>query len=198
MSELSLKSVRKTFGALEVIKGVDLEIEKGEFTVFVGPSGCGKSTLLRMIAGLEDISAGDLMISGTRMNDTDPSKRGIAMVFQSYALYPHLTVRQNMGFALRFAGVPKAEIEKQVMDAARILELEKLLDDASRGSNAVLTVDLEAQEITGPDGGKISFSIDAFKRHCLLNGLDDIGLTLEKASAIDAFEKKTANARPWA
>ncbi len=127
-SELSLKSVRKTFGALEVIKGVDLEIEKGEFTVFVGPSGCGKSTLLRMIAGLEDISSGDLMISGERMNETDPSKRGIAMVFQSYALYPHLTVRQNMGFALRFAGVPKAEIEKQVMDAARILELEKLLD----------------------------------------------------------------------
>ncbi len=128
MSELSLKSVRKTFGALEVIKGVDLEIEKGEFTVFVGPSGCGKSTLLRMIAGLEDISSGDLEISGERMNETDPSKRGIAMVFQSYALYPHLTVRQNMGFALRFAGVPKAEIEKQVMDAARILELEKLLD----------------------------------------------------------------------
>ncbi|SOC82682.1 lactose/L-arabinose transport system ATP-binding protein [Ensifer adhaerens] len=128
MSELSLKSVRKIFGALEVIKGVDLEIEKGEFTVFVGPSGCGKSTLLRMIAGLEDISSGDLEISGERMNETDPSKRGIAMVFQSYALYPHLTVRQNMGFALRFAGVPKAEIEKQVMDAARILELEKLLD----------------------------------------------------------------------
>ena len=128
MSELSLNSVRKTFGSLEVIKGVDLEIEKGEFTVFVGPSGCGKSTLLRMIAGLEDISSGELQISGTRMNETDPSKRGIAMVFQSYALYPHLTVRQNMGFALRFAGVPKAEIEKQVMDAARILELEKLLD----------------------------------------------------------------------
>lgn len=128
MSELSLKSVRKTFASLEVIKGVDLEIEKGEFTVFVGPSGCGKSTLLRMIAGLEDISAGELEISGQRMNETDPSKRGIAMVFQSYALYPHLTVRQNMGFALRFAGVPKAEIERQVMDAARILELEKLLD----------------------------------------------------------------------
>ena len=128
MSELSLRNVKKTFGALEVIKGVDLEIEKGEFTVFVGPSGCGKSTLLRMIAGLEEISSGELAISGSRMNDVDPSRRGIAMVFQSYALYPHLTVRQNMGFALRFAGVAKDEIERQVMEAAKILELEKLLD----------------------------------------------------------------------
>jgi lactose/L-arabinose transport system ATP-binding protein len=128
MSELTLQSVRKSFGALEIIKGVDLEIQKGEFTVFVGPSGCGKSTLLRMVAGLEDISSGDLVIGGKRMNDIDPSKRGIAMVFQSYALYPHLTVRQNMGFALRFAGVPKADIERQVLDAARILGLEPLLE----------------------------------------------------------------------
>lgn len=128
MEALSLTGIRKSYGSLEVIKGVDLAIEPGEFTVFVGPSGCGKSTLLRMIAGLEDISAGDLTIGGERMNDVDPSKRGIAMVFQSYALYPHLTVRQNMGFALRFAGVAKPEIERQVMEAARILELEPLLD----------------------------------------------------------------------
>ncbi|MBD8892566.1 ABC transporter ATP-binding protein [Roseibium litorale] len=128
MSELSLRQVSKSFGSLKVIKEVDLEIEKGAFTVFVGPSGCGKSTLLRMIAGLEDITSGDLDIGGARMNDTDPSKRGIAMVFQSYALYPHMTVRQNMGFALRFAGVPKAQIDRQVMDAARILELEPLLE----------------------------------------------------------------------
>jgi lactose/L-arabinose transport system ATP-binding protein len=127
-TELSLQNVHKSFGAVNVIKGVDLEIEKGEFTVFVGPSGCGKSTLLRMIAGLEDISSGELQISGVRMNDTDPSKRGIAMVFQSYALYPHLTVRQNMGFALRFAGIAKDEIERQVLEAAQVLELEPLLD----------------------------------------------------------------------
>ncbi len=96
--------------------------------MFVGPSGCGKSTLLRMIAGLEEITAGELDIGGERMNDVDPSKRGIAMVFQSYALYPHMTVRENMGFALRFAGMPKAEIARQVAEAARILELGPLLD----------------------------------------------------------------------
>ncbi|OCP05686.1 MULTISPECIES: sn-glycerol-3-phosphate ABC transporter ATP-binding protein UgpC [unclassified Ensifer] len=128
MSELQLKHVRKSYGTFEVIKGVDLDIKTGEFVVFVGPSGCGKSTLLRMIAGLEEITSGDLTIDGERMNDVDPSKRGIAMVFQSYALYPHMTVRENMGFALRFAGVPKAEIEQRVGEAANILELGPLLD----------------------------------------------------------------------
>jgi lactose/L-arabinose transport system ATP-binding protein len=128
MSELKLRGLRKSFGAIEVIKGVDLDIASQEFVVFVGPSGCGKSTILRMIAGLESISDGELEIGGQRMNDVDPSKRGIAMVFQSYALYPHMSVRQNMGFALKFAGVPRAEIERQVLEAARILELEPLLD----------------------------------------------------------------------
>ncbi|WP_104666029.1 ABC transporter ATP-binding protein [Ensifer adhaerens] len=128
MSELQLNDVRKSYGNFEVIKGVDLDIKTGEFVVFVGPSGCGKSTLLRMIAGLEEITSGDLTIDGERMNDVDPSKRGIAMVFQSYALYPHMTVRENMGFALRFAGVPKAEIESRVGEAANILELGPLLD----------------------------------------------------------------------
>ncbi|MCY1327433.1 sn-glycerol-3-phosphate import ATP-binding protein UgpC [compost metagenome] len=128
MSELQLSDVRKSYGNFEVIKGVDLDIKTGEFVVFVGPSGCGKSTLLRMIAGLEEITSGDLTIDGERMNDVDPSKRGIAMVFQSYALYPHMTVRENMGFALRFAGVPKAEIEQRVGEAANILELGALLD----------------------------------------------------------------------
>jgi lactose/L-arabinose transport system ATP-binding protein len=128
MSDLILRDVRKSFGPIDVIKGVDLNIKAGEFVVFVGPSGCGKSTLLRMTAGLEDITSGDLLIDGERMNDVDPSKRGIAMVFQSYALYPHMTVRENMGFALKFAGVPKAEIARQVADAARILELEQLLE----------------------------------------------------------------------
>jgi lactose/L-arabinose transport system ATP-binding protein len=128
MSGLSLREVRKSFGAVEVIRGVDLDIASKEFVVFVGPSGCGKSTLLRMIAGLETVTSGEIEIGGQLVNDVDPSKRGIAMVFQSYALYPHMSVRENMGFALRFAGVPKAEIAKQVEEAARILELEDLLD----------------------------------------------------------------------
>ncbi len=128
MSELKLRGVHKSFGAVKVIRGVDLDIDSREFVVFVGPSGSGKSTLLRMIAGLESITAGELTIDGQRMNDVDPSKRGIAMVFQTYALYPHMTVRENMGFALRFAGVAKAEIARQVAEAARILELEPLLD----------------------------------------------------------------------
>jgi len=128
MSSLSLKGIRKSYGSVEVIKGIDLDIRAREFVVFVGPSGCGKSTLLRMVAGLESISAGELDIGGKRMNDVDPSKRGIAMVFQTYALYPHMSVRENMGFALKFAKVPKAEIERQVNEAARILALEPLLD----------------------------------------------------------------------
>ncbi len=128
MADVRLTDIRKRFGSLEIIKGVDLSIKTGEFVVFVGPSGCGKSTLLRMIAGLEDISSGELTIGGTVMNDVDPSKRGIAMVFQSYALYPHMTVRENMGFALKFAGMAKDEIERRVNDAARILELGPLME----------------------------------------------------------------------
>ncbi|MHA6731179.1 ABC transporter ATP-binding protein [Devosia sp. A369] len=128
MSSLKLRGVRKSYGSVEVIKGVDLDIAAKEFVVFVGPSGCGKSTLLRMIAGLEHITAGELQIGGERMNEVEPSKRGIAMVFQTYALYPHMTVRENMGFALRFAGVAKDQIAKQVQEAAHILALEPLLD----------------------------------------------------------------------
>jgi lactose/L-arabinose transport system ATP-binding protein len=128
MSGLVLRDCRKSFSGIEIIKGVSLDIKPGEFVVFVGPSGCGKSTLLRMIAGLEEITSGILEIGGKRMNDVDPSRRGIAMVFQSYALYPHMTVRENLGFALRFAGVPKADVARQVAEAARILELEPLLD----------------------------------------------------------------------
>jgi lactose/L-arabinose transport system ATP-binding protein len=128
MAEVRLTDIRKSYGLLEVIKGVNLEVSSGEFVVFVGPSGCGKSTLLRMIAGLEDITSGTLDIAGNVMNDVDPSKRGIAMVFQTYALYPHMTVRENMGFALRFAGMAKDEIEARVNAAATILELGPLMD----------------------------------------------------------------------
>lgn len=128
MTALSLNNVTKNFGAVEVIKGVDIDIEAGEFVVFVGPSGCGKSTLLRMIAGLEEITSGDLFINGQRVNDVDPSRRGAAMVFQTYALYPHMTVEQNMGFGLRMNGMPKAEVAQRTANAARILQIEPLMD----------------------------------------------------------------------
>ncbi|WP_207483855.1 ABC transporter ATP-binding protein [Arenibaculum pallidiluteum] len=132
MATLQLKGVRKSYGALEVIKGVDLSIDDREFCVFVGPSGCGKSTLLRMIAGLEEITSGDLVIDGQRVNDVPPADRGLAMVFQSYALYPHMSVADNMAFSLRLAGVPKDERRAKVVEAARILHLDKLLDRKPR------------------------------------------------------------------
>ena len=128
MATVTLTNIRKAYGALEVVKGVDLAIEDREFLVLVGPSGCGKTTLLRMIAGLETISSGDLSINGERVNNVQPDERGLAMVFQSYALYPHMTVADNMGFALRMAGVGKAERRAKVLDAARILQLEPYLD----------------------------------------------------------------------
>jgi len=128
MSGLSLHGVTKSFGAVDVIKGVDLVVEKGEFCVFVGPSGCGKSTLLRMIAGLEDITTGEIVIGGRDVTWADPSERGIAMVFQSYALYPHMTVRENIGFGLSLAKMPKDQIAAKVAEAAELLQLTPLLD----------------------------------------------------------------------
>ncbi|MFT6451869.1 MAG: alpha-glucoside transport system ATP-binding protein [Halocynthiibacter sp.] len=129
MADLKLTSVAKTYGGkVNVLKDIDLDIKTGELIVFVGPSGCGKSTLLRMIAGLERISGGTLEIDGEVMNDVPPAKRGIAMVFQSYALYPHMTVRDNMAFALKIAKMPKAEIDAAVDNAARILQLTDYLD----------------------------------------------------------------------
>jgi ABC-type sugar transport system ATPase subunit len=132
MAGLSLQNVKKTYAGTPVIHGVDIEIEKGEFVVFVGPSGCGKSTLLRMIAGLEEITSGDVHINGQRVNDVDPSNRGVAMVFQTYALYPHMTVEQNMGFGLRMNGHPKTEVAARVTEAARILQIEELLERKPR------------------------------------------------------------------
>ncbi len=125
---INLKNVRKFYGAFEVIKGVDITVNDGEFAVFVGPSGCGKSTLLRMIAGLEGIDDGDLILNGQRINDVPPDKRGIAMVFQSYALYPHMTVAENIGFSLSLKKVPEAEIRKQVEGVAEILQLTDYLN----------------------------------------------------------------------
>ena len=128
MAGVVLENIRKSYGNVDVIKGVDLEINDGEFTVFVGPSGCGKSTLLRMIAGLEDISAGDMVIGEKRVNDLPPKDRSVAMVFQSYAIFPHMTVRENIGFGLTIAKTPKAEKDSKVQEAARILQMEHLLD----------------------------------------------------------------------
>ncbi|KGD87281.1 MULTISPECIES: sn-glycerol-3-phosphate ABC transporter ATP-binding protein UgpC [Rhizobium/Agrobacterium group] len=127
MTAISLKDIRKSYGSLEVISSIDLDIERGEFVVFVGPSGCGKSTLLRMIAGLEGINSGDLMIGDVRANDVPPSQRGIAMVFQSYALYPHMDVYDNLAFSLKIAHVDKAEIDRRVRLAAEMLQLEPYL-----------------------------------------------------------------------
>jgi multiple sugar transport system ATP-binding protein len=128
MATVTLKDIRKSYGTVEIIKGVDLHIEDREFCVFVGPSGCGKSTLLRMIAGLEEITSGDLLIDGVRVNDVPPAERGLAMVFQSYALYPHMSVADNMAFSLRLAGVSKEERRAKIDEAARVLHLEQLLE----------------------------------------------------------------------
>ncbi|NGN43212.1 sn-glycerol-3-phosphate ABC transporter ATP-binding protein UgpC [Mesorhizobium sp. CGMCC 1.15528] len=132
MAGLSLQKVKKRFGETEVIGGVDLDVKDGEFVVFVGPSGCGKSTLLRMIAGLETTSDGRIEIGGRDVTGEDPAKRGIAMVFQTYALYPHMTVATNMGFPLEMAKRPKEEIDRKVAEAAKILHLEPYLQRKPR------------------------------------------------------------------
>ncbi|WP_306117316.1 MULTISPECIES: sn-glycerol-3-phosphate ABC transporter ATP-binding protein UgpC [unclassified Roseitalea] len=127
MAEVELKQLRKSFGNVEIIHGVDLQIESGEFTVFVGPSGCGKSTLLRLVAGLEEATGGTIAIGDEDVTDTEPADRGVAMVFQSYALYPHMTVEENMGFGLRMTGADPGLVRERVQRAAAILHLEELL-----------------------------------------------------------------------
>ena len=128
MTGVTLNQAIKRYGATQVIHGVDLTIDDGEFCVFVGPSGCGKSTLLRMIAGLEETSDGQINIVARDVTHMDPAERGVAMVFQTYALYPHMTVKENMGFGLKMTGVDKAKIEKHVDRAAKTLQLDALLD----------------------------------------------------------------------
>ena len=132
MASLELKGVVKRYGASTVIHGVDLAVEDGEFVVFVGPSGCGKSTLLRMISGLEAVSEGDLLLDGHRVNDVSAAQRGLAMVFQSYALYPHMSVYQNMAFGLENIATPRSQIDAKVQEAAKLLRLETLLDRRPR------------------------------------------------------------------
>ncbi|MEL6609157.1 MAG: ABC transporter ATP-binding protein [Pseudomonadota bacterium] len=128
MASVELQGAEKWYGDVQVIKGVDLEIEDGELVVFVGPSGCGKSTLLRMIAGLEETSRGAIHVGGRNVTAETPARRGLAMVFQSYALYPHLSVRENVGFPLKAAGLPKSEVDARVDEAARVLRLDAYLD----------------------------------------------------------------------
>ncbi len=128
MASIELKQARKSYGVVEVIKGIDLDIEHGEFCVFVGPSGCGKSTLLRMISGLEPITDGDIVIGGEVVNSIPAADRGLAMVFQSYALYPHMTVRQNLSFGLENINTPRAEINEKVDGVAKMLQIDMLLD----------------------------------------------------------------------
>ena len=128
MTRIRLENLRKSFGDTTVVHGIDLEIEDGSFVALVGPSGCGKSTILRMIAGLEDISGGSIFFGDRRVNDEEPKARNVAMVFQNYALYPHMTVRENIGLNLHLSKVPKAEVERLVMEAAAMLELQDLLD----------------------------------------------------------------------
>jgi ABC-type sugar transport system ATPase subunit len=132
LARLELSGIKKNFGTTEVLKGIDLTVEDGEFVAFVGPSGCGKSTLLRLICGLDEITAGQMAIDGEIVNDVPPSKRGIAMVFQSYALYPHMSVADNMGYALRLAGTPKEEIQRRVEAAAKVLRIESYLERKPR------------------------------------------------------------------
>ena len=132
MSFLRLEGIEKRYGAASVINGVSISAREGEFVVFVGPSGCGKSTLLRMIAGLEEVTEGEVFIDGARVTELEPAKRKVSMVFQSYALFPHMTVRDNIAFGLKMSKVPRAEIERQVAEAARILQMEALLDRKPR------------------------------------------------------------------
>ena len=132
MADLQLRGINKSFGVVPVITDVDLDIGDGEFVVFVGPSGCGKSTLLRTISGLEVPSSGQVFIGGEDVTDFDPSERSVAMVFLSYALYPHMTVEKNLGFGLRMGGMPRAQVAKRVEEAARMLELQELMDRKPR------------------------------------------------------------------
>lgn len=132
MASVTIRNVKKSYGDLQVMHGIDLDVNEGEFVVFVGPSGCGKSTLLRMIAGLEEVTAGEISIGDTIVNEVAPSKRGVAMVFQSYALYPHMTVFNNMAFGLKQAKTAPDEIDRRVREAAEVLQITDYLDRSPR------------------------------------------------------------------
>ena len=159
MAELTLTNLHKSYGSLEVIHGVDMAIKSGEFCVFVGPSGCGKSTLLRMIAGLEKISSGEILIDGDVINHVPAAMRGLAMVFQSYALYPHMSVRQNMSFGLENMNMPKEKIAALVLSAAKMLQIENLMD---RKPGSCLAGSANGLQSVGP-------LCESRKSFCLMN-----------------------------
>ena len=154
MAAVTLSNVVKRFGNFEIVHGANIDVSDGEFVVFVGPSGCGKSTLLRMIAGLEDISGGEIAIGGKVVNDVEPADRGIAMVFQSYALYPHMTVEQNLSFGLRMTGNPKADTERRVKRASEILRITELMARRPPGKEAV-----ELEQVGGLGGARLDLGL---------------------------------------
>ncbi len=188
MISLSIRSLRKTYGALTVLHGVDLDIRSGEFIVFVGPSGSGKSTLLRIIAGLEEVSSGEIAIDGKVVNDTAPAERGIAMAFQSYALYPHMTVRENMSFGLKTAKMPKATIEKCVAVAADMLQLtahrDRLPKQLSVGQRQRVpigrAITLDRRQRSGD--GRLNLSRARQANDTLPVGIEDTGTARTSAS----------------
>ena len=155
MSELELKGVSKSFGSVKVVREVSLSVDDGEFVVFVGPSGCGKSTLLRLIAGLEKTSSDEIRIGARDVTNLDPSERGVAMVFQSYALYPHMNVEENIGFGLRMNGMSRSDVRNKVTEAASILHLEGLLKRKPRELSG-------GHDNASPSGGRSSASLKFF------------------------------------
>ena len=173
MAHVELKGVNKAFGNTKVIRDVELEINKGEFVVFVGPSGCGKSTLLRLISGLEKLSSGEIIIANKKVMNLPPAERGIAMVFQSYALYPHMSVFQNMAFSLELQKIPKSEIKDTVEEAAKILQMEHLLDrrPAALSGGQRQRVAIGRAIVRNPEVFLFDeplSNLDAALRHCLL------------------------------
>ena len=182
MGSIKLNAVEKWFDDLQVIKGIDLEIIDGEFIILVGPSGCGKSTLLRMIGGLEDTSRGSIILDDADVTEQPPSKRGLSMVFQSYALYPHMTVRDNMGFSLKVAGTPKEEIDHKVGEAAQILKLEDLLNrrpkDLSGGQRQRLGIAralLREPKVLLED--ESTSALDNYSQRVIVENLKNIGVS---------------------
>ena len=187
MGKLTLSSVRKSFGEVDVIPSIDLSIEDGEFVVFVGPSGCGKSTLLRLIAGLEDTTSGTISIDGQDATELPPAKRGLAMVFQSYALYPHMSVKKNILFPLKMAGMDPAEAEKRVANAAKVLNLTNYLDRRPGQLSGG-----QRQRVAIGRAIAVSYThLDVYKRQDCAFGDDDLLLVsaLQSADARNLFRR---------
>jgi len=178
MASVQLQNVTKAWGEVVVSKDINLDIHEGEFVVFVGPSGCGKSTLLRMIAGLETITSGDLFIGEKRMNDTPPAERGVGMVFQSYALYPHLSVAENMSFGLKLAGAKKEVINQRVNQVAEVLQLAHLLDRKPKALSGGQRRRIELARILFSDAD--TMLLDEPTNHLDMESIESLNTALEK------------------